>query len=41
MMGHHQLGVELTAEQVDQILAFLNALTGELPVEYIRKPELP
>lgn len=41
LMGRHQLGVELTAEQVEQILAFLNTLTGDLPAEYIRKPELP
>ncbi|MFH0947307.1 MAG: cytochrome c peroxidase [Planctomycetota bacterium] len=41
MMGHHQLGLDLTAEQEGQILAFLNALTGSLPDEYIRKPELP
>ena len=41
MMGHHQLGVTLTAEQVDQVLVFLNALTGDLPVEYIRQPEMP
>ncbi len=31
VMGRYQLGRELTDEQVRQIVAFLNTLTGELP----------
>jgi cytochrome c peroxidase len=41
MMAKHQLGKELTADQVESILAFLGALTGELPADYIAKPKLP
>ncbi len=33
VMGRFQLGRELTAEQVSGIVAFLNALTGDLPAE--------
>ena len=38
LMGRHQLGRELTEQQTTQILAFLHALTGELPSEYIAPP---
>jgi cytochrome c peroxidase len=31
----------LTDEEMDNMLAFLGALTGELPADYIKKPELP
>lgn len=31
VMGRYQLGHELTGEQVTRLVAFLNALTGELP----------
>lgn len=41
LMGHHQLGRELSEEQVGEIVAFLNALTGPLPEDFIRRPELP
>jgi len=41
MMAHHQLDQKLTPEQMKAIVAFLNALTGELPTEYIKEPELP
>ena len=30
-----------TPEELDHMLAFLDALTGELPTDYIAKPELP
>jgi cytochrome c peroxidase len=40
-MAHHQLGKELTDEEVHQIVLFLESLTGELPAEYIALPELP
>ncbi len=31
LMGHHQLGKDLVPAQVDSIVTFLKALTGELP----------
>jgi cytochrome c peroxidase len=42
MMARHQLGKELSAEQVGSIVTWLNALTGDLPpAELISAPELP
>ena len=41
MMARHQLGKELPAPKVASILIWLTALTGEIPREYIQKPELP
>lgn len=41
LMARHQLGVKLPPEQIDDIVTFLRALTGELPSEYIAQPELP
>jgi cytochrome c peroxidase len=40
-MAEHQLGRELTPANVNSIVAFLKALTGEIPEEYIKAPELP
>jgi cytochrome c peroxidase len=40
-MAHHQLGVELKDDEIDILVAFLESLTGEIPVDYIKKPELP
>jgi len=40
-MALHQLGVELREDEVTSLVAFLNALTGELPAELIKEPELP
>ncbi len=40
-MAKHQLGKKLTHAEVGKIIAFLNALTGELPKDYIRPPKLP
>ena len=40
-MAWHQLGVKLKPEDTKSIVTFLNALTGDLPTEYIKKPELP
>jgi cytochrome c peroxidase len=40
-MGHYQLGKELTEDEVRGITTWLRSLTGEIPHEYIRKPELP
>ena len=41
IMGKYQLGRELSDAQVADIIAFLDALTGEIPHEYIALPELP
>jgi cytochrome c peroxidase len=41
MMAHHQLGVDLTEEEARSIVAWLNALTGEIPREYTAPPALP
>lgn len=41
LMAEHQLGRELSSEEVDSIVTFLKALTGEIPKDYIQKPELP
>ncbi len=41
LMAEYQLGRQLTDAQVDSIVTFLNALTGEIPTEYIKKPDLP
>jgi cytochrome c peroxidase len=40
MMGKHQLGVQLSGEEVSSIVTWLNSLTGRLPAEYIEKPAL-
>jgi cytochrome c peroxidase len=40
-MAWHQLGQELTDQDVDDLVAFLKSLTGELPTDYIQEPELP
>jgi len=41
LMGWHQLGKKLTPPEVSAISAFLASTTGELPMDYIAKPELP
>jgi len=41
LMAWHQLGKELTPEQVAEIVAFLGALTGKPDPQYVAKPELP
>ena len=41
MMGEHQLGIQLTPQNIASIVAWLPTLTGELPVELITAPELP
>lgn len=40
-MGEHQLGREITNEQCASIVAFLKALKGDLPKDYIKEPTLP
>jgi len=41
LMAKYQLGKELTDAQITDIVAFLNALTGEIPTDYIAVPEFP
>jgi len=41
MMGLHQLGRTLSQKDVASIIAWLGALKGELPKDYIKQPELP
>ena len=41
LMARHQLAKELTDDEVKSIVAFLGALTGELPHDYIKMPKLP
>lgn len=41
MMGEYQLGRTFTDAELDDMVAFLNALTGELPTDYIAEPKLP
>lgn len=40
-MGRYQLGLNLSEQEVSSIVAWLGALTGELPLEYIHAPSLP
>ncbi|MCB9557950.1 MAG: c-type cytochrome [Deltaproteobacteria bacterium] len=41
MMAEHQLGKTLSDAEVGEIVAFLGALTGEVPSDYIKEPKLP
>ena len=40
-MAVHQRGVTLTQKQVKSIAAWMNSLTGPIPTNYIKAPELP
>lgn len=40
-MAAHQLGMDLKDDEIASIVTWLKSLTGELPLEYIKKPELP
>ena len=41
LMAKHQLGKTLKDSEVEDVVAFLRSLTGELPQRYIAPPELP
>jgi len=41
MMGKHQLGLDLSDEELASITAWLHTLTGEVPESYVAEPELP
>ena len=40
-MADHQLARTLSKDEASSIIAFLKALTGELPADYIKEPPLP
>jgi cytochrome c peroxidase len=40
-MGKHQLGLELSKDEVASIVTWLNSLTGKLPEKYVSPPDLP
>jgi cytochrome c peroxidase len=40
-MAWHQLGVQVTEEEVKLLVAFLKSLTGQIPTDYIQRPALP
>jgi cytochrome c peroxidase len=40
-MAQYQLGKQLTQEDTKAIVTWLRTLTGDVPAEYIKKPELP
>jgi cytochrome c peroxidase len=41
IMGYHQLGLKLDEGQIADLVAFLESLTSELPLDYIAMPKLP
>ena len=41
IMGKVQLGKKLTDQEVNDLMAFLNSLTGELPRDFATEPVLP
>jgi cytochrome c peroxidase len=40
-MGEYQVGRQLTQQEIQSIVAWLKSLTGEIPADYIRPPQLP
>ena len=41
MMAEYQLGRKISDEDIRSIITFLKTLTGEIPLDYITRPELP
>jgi cytochrome c peroxidase len=41
LMAEHENGKKLSPQDIESIVTWLKALTGEIPADYIRKPELP
>lgn len=41
MMARHQIGEELSGDDIRLIVAWLGALTGDIPDTYIQPPQLP
>jgi len=40
-MGEFQLGHQLSDADVESIITWLRTLTGEIPKDYIKRPQLP
>jgi cytochrome c peroxidase len=40
-MAEYQLGTQLKDDEIASMVTFLKTLTGEIPAEYIKPPELP
>jgi cytochrome c peroxidase len=40
-MGKIQLGKDLNKAQVEEVVAFLNSLTGKIPEDALKIPSLP
>jgi cytochrome c peroxidase len=40
-MADYQLGKTLSRKETEAIITFLKSLTGEIPFDYIKQPELP
>ncbi|MGB9605539.1 MAG: cytochrome-c peroxidase, partial [Bryobacteraceae bacterium] len=40
-MAEYQLGKSLSRREIESIVTFLRSLTGEIPADYIKTPELP
>lgn len=40
-MGRHQLGLELPDADIASVATFLKALTGTIPQDYVKAPDLP
>ncbi len=41
VMGRLQVAMELTDEEARLIVAWCGSLTGEIPSDYVKPPELP
>ncbi len=41
LMGEHQLGIDLSKQEIASIRLFLESLTGSIDAEYVARPELP
>lgn len=41
MMGEHQLGRQISDDDAKKIAVWMDSLTGKIPEDYIKKPELP
>lgn len=41
LMGHHELGIELSSDEVSAIAAWMRSMTGEPDPAYIAVPQLP
>jgi cytochrome c peroxidase len=40
-MAEYQRGRRLSERQVEDVVTWLEALTGDIPVDYIKEPRLP